>query len=56
MNDERILKCDTVTLEKLIEYCVAFANELGGTLVLGVTDVIPRQVGGTSCFSQSGGN
>lgn len=38
------------TLEKLYEYCIAFANELGGKLVLGVTDVIPREVVGTSAF------
>ncbi|NJL72173.1 MAG: ATP-binding protein [Candidatus Competibacteraceae bacterium] len=30
--------------EKLVHYCVAFANEGGGKIVLGVTDKPPRRV------------
>jgi len=37
--------------EKLLEYCVALANERGGRLILGVTDKPPRKVVGTSTFS-----
>jgi ATP-dependent DNA helicase RecG len=36
--------------EKLVDYCVAMANECGGRIVLGVTDKIPRQVVGTTAF------
>jgi ATP-dependent DNA helicase RecG len=36
---------------KLLEYCVALANERGGYLVLGVTDHLPRKVVGTQAFS-----
>lgn len=36
--------------EKLLCYCVAFANEKGGHFVLGVTDKIPRKVVGTDAF------
>jgi ATP-dependent DNA helicase RecG len=36
--------------EKLATYCVAIANEGGGQLVLGITDVLPRQVVGTAAF------
>lgn len=36
---------------KLYEYCVALANEGGGTLLLGVSDKPPRQVVGTSAFN-----
>ena len=32
--------------EKLINYCVAIANEGGGQLILGVSDKKPRQVVG----------
>ncbi len=35
---------------KLYRYCVAFANEKGGKLVLGVTDKFPRKVVGTNAF------
>lgn len=34
----------------LSEYCVAFANERGGQLVLGVSDEKPRRVVGTNAF------
>src|SRR3990167_5978692 len=40
--------------EKLLRYCVAFANELGGHLVLGVRNNIPRKVVGTSAFPNLG--
>lgn len=36
--------------EKLLEYCVALANEGGGRIVLGVTDAAPRRVVGTRAF------
>ena len=36
--------------EDLLRYCVAFANEGGGNLVLGVTDKWPRKVEGTQAF------
>lgn len=40
--------------DKLVNYCVALANELGGTIILGVTDKRPRDVGGTSAFPEPG--
>lgn len=40
--------------EKLLEYCVAIANEGGGRIILGVTDRRPRQVLGTSAFEEPG--
>ena len=36
--------------EKLLNYCVAFANEGGGRLILGVTDKRPRTVVGSRAF------
>ncbi len=39
---------------KLLRYCVAFANELGGHLVLGVSDGLPRRVVGTNAFLNVG--
>ncbi len=36
--------------EKLVNYCVALANEGGGRIVLGVTDKPPRRVVGTAAF------
>jgi ATP-dependent DNA helicase RecG len=36
---------------KLLEYCVALANEGGGFLVMGVTDKKPRQVVGSRAFA-----
>ena len=33
--------------EKLVDYCVALANEGGGRIVLGVSDQRPRKVVGT---------
>lgn len=40
--------------EKLVDYCVALANEGGGKIVLGVTDRRPRQVIGTAAFAEPG--
>jgi ATP-dependent DNA helicase RecG len=40
--------------EKLVDYCVALANEGGGKIVLGVTDRRPRQVVGTAAFAEPG--
>lgn len=39
---------------KLLEYCVAFANEGGGYLVLGVSNKLPREVVGTKAFGNVG--
>lgn len=36
--------------DKLVDYCVALANEGGGRIVLGVTDKPPRRVVGTRAF------
>lgn len=36
--------------EKLFEYCVAIANEGGGYLILGISNIPPRPVVGTSAF------
>lgn len=40
--------------EKLVEYCVALANEGGGQIILGVTDKRPRTVVGTAAFAEPG--
>ena len=40
--------------EKLLQYCVALANEGGGKIVLGVTDRRPRRVVGTAAFEEPG--
>jgi ATP-dependent DNA helicase RecG len=40
--------------EELVKYCVAIANEGGGTIVLGVTDKRPREVVGTQAFGEPG--
>lgn len=40
--------------EELVNYCVALANERGGTIVLGVSDERPRVVIGTKAFSEPG--
>jgi ATP-dependent DNA helicase RecG len=39
---------------KLLEYCVAFANEGGGHLILGVNNKLPRKVVGTHAFNDIG--
>ncbi len=36
--------------DTLIKYCVAFANERGGHLILGVSDKKPRQIVGSNAF------
>jgi len=38
--------------DKLVDYCVALANEGGGIILLGATDERPRQVVGTAAFSE----
>jgi len=38
--------------EELVKYCVALANEGGGTIVFGVTDRIPRVVVGSQAFKE----
>lgn len=40
--------------DKLLQYCVALANEGGGAIILGVTDRRPRQVVGTQAFREPG--
>jgi ATP-dependent DNA helicase RecG len=40
--------------EKLVDHCVALANEGGGKIVLGVTDRRPRRIVGTSAFEEPG--
>ena len=40
--------------EKLVDYCVALANEGGGKIILGVTDRRPRSIVGTAAFSEPG--
>ena len=37
--------------DRLLEYCVAMANEGGGLLILGVSDQPPRAVVGTAAFA-----
>jgi ATP-dependent DNA helicase RecG len=38
---------------KAVEYCVALANEGGGYLILGVSDSMPRTVGGSQAFQNT---
>lgn len=40
--------------DKLVEYCVALANEGGGKIVLGVTDRRPRTITGSRAFHDPG--
>ena len=40
--------------EKLVEYCVALANEGGGKILLGITDRRPRRIVGTAAFLEPG--
>ena len=40
--------------DKLVEYCVALANEGGGKIIRGVTDLRPRRIVGTSAFAEPG--
>ena len=37
--------------EELVKYCVALANEGGGRIILGVTDLRPRRVVGSQAFT-----
>jgi len=37
--------------EKLVKYCAALANEGGGSIILGVTDTVPRKVVGSQVFT-----
>jgi len=39
-------------IARLVDYCIALANEGGGRLILGVSDRKPRKVVGTSAFGQ----
>lgn len=40
--------------EKLVDYCVALANEGGGKMIFGVMDRRPRRVVGTAAFAEPG--
>lgn len=40
--------------EKLVDYCVALANEGGGKIILGATDRRPRHITGTAAFAEPG--
>ncbi|HVN70632.1 MAG TPA: ATP-binding protein, partial [Desulfomonilia bacterium] len=40
--------------ERLVEYCVALANEGGGKIIFGVTDKRPRSIVGTAAFAEPG--
>lgn len=40
--------------DKLVQYCVALANEGGGKIILGVTDRRPRRIVGTDAFDEPG--
>jgi ATP-dependent DNA helicase RecG len=40
--------------DKLVDYCVAIANEGGGKIFLGITDRRPRDVVGTTAFGEPG--
>ncbi|OGA29365.1 MAG: transcriptional regulator [Betaproteobacteria bacterium RIFCSPLOWO2_02_FULL_65_24] len=40
--------------EKLVDYCVAIANEGGGKVILGVSDRRPRKIVGSGAFAEPG--
>lgn len=40
--------------DKLVQYCVALANEGGGKVILGVTDQRPRRIAGTAACEEPG--
>ena len=40
--------------DKLVDYCVAVANEGGGVIILGATDRRPRRIVGTQAFAEPG--
>ncbi|MDQ8153067.1 MAG: ATP-binding protein [Gemmatimonadota bacterium] len=44
------LAATSFPMDRLLDYCVAIANEGGGHIVLGVTDALPRRVLGTLAF------
>jgi ATP-dependent DNA helicase RecG len=44
----------TFHFEKLVEYCVALANEGGGKIIFGVSDRRPRRIVGTAAFAEPG--
>lgn len=46
---------NTYGAEKLMQYCVAIANEGGGKFILGVTNLIPRKIVGTHAFENTEG-
>ena len=37
--------------DKLVDYCCALGNEGGGSMILGVTDKMPRRIVGTTAFT-----
>jgi ATP-dependent DNA helicase RecG len=41
---------NTFASDKVMEYCVAIANEGGGKLILGITNSLPRRMVGTHAF------
>jgi ATP-dependent DNA helicase RecG len=41
---------NSISHDKLMEYCVGIANNGGGKLILGVTDAPPREIVGTQAF------
>lgn len=45
---------ENYSFEKLVKYCAALSNEGGGSIVLGVTNSIPRSVVGTRAFQDVG--
>jgi ATP-dependent DNA helicase RecG len=40
--------------EELVKYCAALANEGGGTIILGISDEMPRRVVGSAAFEDLG--
>lgn len=44
----------TYHFDKLVDYCVALANEGGGQIIFGVTDKRPRRIAGTAAFPEPG--
>ncbi|HNO80046.1 MAG TPA: putative DNA binding domain-containing protein [Phycisphaerae bacterium] len=41
---------NSIDFSRLLEYCVAIGNEGGGSLVLGMTDKLPRSIVGTKAI------
>ena len=44
---------ESYEFDKLVKYCVALANEMGGRIVFGVSDKLPRRVVGTRAFDNA---